>query len=260
MINFILPNFYSNYKFNNLLKRYIRMYPNYLNFNDQINIYGQQGNFPYSFWHGGINTNQDKSIVLYNQAIEYSNNFEMPLIFDYSNIYLSTNNFWIKDPHAKMILSLFENQGNFIKVSDLQTKELIQAEYPGYNFILKDINTNLIKDFSFIELNNDNNVENKNKVLYPLRVKCLKCTLNCLEQENLLQFNFFEESCFKSCSENHSSTLEVLQEYQEARKKGYTNFYFGEVLDNDIINLNQFLMEFFIKKEYQEHFKQEPLL
>lgn len=256
MINFILPHCYYNDTFNQNLRNYIRVYPQRLNFSERINIFAQYGNFPFSFWHGGINTNikQDK-LMLYSHINDYSNHLSMPIILDFSNNYLTLNKNWIYDPHIQMTLKLFDNQGNYIKVNSDIVQLQIQKFF-NYNFILKTDNLNNdinYQNYDFIETaQQDNNL--RNLILYPLRSKCCFCANNCHNEEELYQFTFSEKSIRTNCDYAYPTLEDVRQNYQMARSQGYTNFYFEEMPPKDIVNFNSFLLHFFIKPEFHQSF------
>lgn len=256
MINFILPHCFHNDNFNCYLREYIRIYPNRLNFPERVNIFAQQGNFPFSFWHGGINTNiKTDKLMLYPNLNDYSNHLSMPVILDFSNIYLPLIKTWIYDTHVQMTLKLFNNQGNYIKVSSNEIKLQIQEFFPNYNFILKneciDINNN--KDYEFFETQNLN-FQNHNKIIYSLRDKCKYCDIKCHEEEQLYQFSFSEQSVRTDCVVTYPNLDAVKNDYENARKQGYVNFSFGDMPVNDIQNFNNFLIHFFIKPEFHQFF------
>lgn len=262
MVNFILPHLYFNNRFNSFLKGYILSNPEKTNFTEKVNIFAEYGNFPFSFWHGGINTNSNsRKIFLQDKVSEYCNKSVMPIIIDCSNFYLNTSFKWLKDPHLKMILSEFENRGNYIKVSNSLVKDAIEKEYPGYWFILKynnDKEEKNLNNFSYIEiLNNIPSECKKSQILYPLLNRCKNCFEPCEEIENLYQFTFSSLSKISKCRVNSWDGEQILKEYKEARQKGYTYFYFGEVTAEELENFNNFLINFFIKPEYQDEFIME---
>lgn len=256
MINFILPQAYRNNIFNKHLKEYIATYPEHLTFKEKINIFAQEGNFPFSFWHGGINTcHEDKKIILQNEVCQFANDLNTPLILDFSNQFLDKYYQWIEDPHISMILKTFENRGNYILVNSDIILSTIQNRYPGYAFILK------FYQQSFDE-NNYDLIEGKtsynNKSIYPLFNKCFYCPqyMECLNQENAFQAMFSKESVASKCILKYPTLKDVIAEYKKGKLMGYHFFYFGDIPFKDLPSFNQFLMEFFIAPEYYGHFQE----
>ena len=256
MINFILPQAYRNNIFNKHLKEYIAAYPEHLTFKERVNIYAQEGNFPFSFWHGGVNTcHEDKKIILQNEVQSFSNDLNTPLILDFSNQFLDKCCQWIDDPHVNMILKVFENRGNYVLVNNDSILSIIKNQYPGYSFILK------FCQQSFNE-NNYDLIEGKtrynNKSIYPLFNKCFYCQQynECLSQENASQAMFSKESVISNCKLQYSILENVMTEYKKGKLMGYHYFYFGDIPVKDLPSFNQFLMEFFIAPEYYNHFQE----
>lgn len=259
MINFILPMLYENLNFNNYLTEYIKAYPEHLNYNN-INILAQSGNPPFSFWHGGLNTcAYSKRVLLYPELMNIVNfDTKTPIILDFSNIYLDINPNWIFDPHVKMILEVFSNRGNYIKVSNDCIRDRITTFYPNYYYIYKNYNNNLdainIDNYSYVEQASQSGCT-KTKIINILYNKCELCPKHCLEEENLAQFSFSQKSAIKECNISLFNINQLRERYESLRHKGISTFYFGDTItESDLGQFNQILILFFIKPEYRDHF------
>lgn len=264
MINFILPHCFDNQIFNTIFADYIHNFPEHLNFKERVNIYAYSGNAPFSFWHGGINTDYDNDVYLQPRMIDLSIKLNAPIILDFSNIYLDTNENWIKDPHIQMTLKTFENKGNFIKVSDSQIIETINQHTLGYDYILKlsdveNYNVDAIDKYQFIELHDLTFNSKKHNILYPLCNPCIDCPKKheCQMNENFYQYTFSGKTSIGQCSNFIFDAQEEYKKYCNARLQGYTMFYFDDIPISRLDNFNAFLVQFFIKPEYFQHFNKE---
>lgn len=253
MVNFILPNFYYNSRFNNYLANYIKVYPQHLNFSENINIFAQEGNFPFSFWHGKINTNQaDGEICLYPDMFEYKQNTITPIIFDCTNIYLSYNQLWLKDAHFQSVMNMFANSGCYVKTHDDSIRKAILDLHPHYFFITTN-EKEYDQNYDFIITNNCD-FKPYNKTIYTLNNRCEFCKKDCLQRENLNQFTFSSESLMTNCPISIFNVEQLSSQYEKSRKMGYTYFRFEEISINLIEEFNKTLLNFFIKPEFQENF------
>lgn len=263
MYYFILPYFYLNYKFNSKLLMYTYYHPERTNF--PANIKMSYGNFPFSFWNGGLNINKiNNHTVLYPEAIQFQIESNYPVIIDCSNSFLQAK--YLNDNYINMVLSIFENSNNFIKISDQKIKDNIVKKYPNYKFILssqffdnKDIelNQNYINQYNYIELSQylDKNIINKNKIICPLLNKCYQCNniQECLKQEHYNQINFSNKSQISNCLYNYDINL-LQQEFQQAKLDGYTIFQFQEPVWEQNEDFKKLLVLFFIKPQYHKDF------
>lgn len=263
MINFILPQLYKNVDFNTALFYYLRKYPERSNFSERINIFAQAGNFPYSFWHGGLNTNiVDNHIVLQSEAVHYYSNNPTLLMFDFCNHKLLETNTWIQDPHVKMVLNVFKNKGHLIKVPSIEIKEIIDKDFPGYDYVIQDCGQPFNPDdFLYISLETLNNeISIPNKSFYPILNQCVDCPnmMQCRDTENLFQYTFSEMSTRVECPKKDNKNVEqIYQEILDARHKGYRFFEFGDVPVEYLEKFNDVLINLLIKPEYREQFKWE---
>ena len=267
MINFILPQMYKNCKFNQSLCRYIKVHPERVvnDFSERVNIFAQAGNFPYSFWNGSINTDiVDNHIVLQTEAMQYYLSNNTLLMFDFTNLKLQESPSWIEDPHVKMVLNTFKNKGHLIKVVSSEIKDLIDGQFPGYDYVIEDIGQDYNSDnFLYISIGSlSSNIPRPLKTFYPVFNKCVSCEdcLKCKEIENLQQYAFCEASVKNQCSKPENWNADFWrEEILKARKSGYRFFEFGDIPIDKIEQFNFMLIDLLIKPEFRGSFKLEVL-
>jgi hypothetical protein len=59
------------------------------------------------------------------------------------------------------------------------------------------------------------------------------------------------------CSKFQFDAVKEREKYDAARLLGYSYFYFDDIPQSQLENFNNFLIKFFIKSEYIEHFQKE---
>lgn len=280
MLYFYLPYLSENFTLNNYLKLYVKYKDMSHIFNFDFRIIGQYGNFPYSFFSGDINTCLgDNNVVLYDAARNYCDGTAV-VVIDFSNIFIEEKD--LCDAKVKMVLDIFSERGNFISISNPEIKKLIEKEYKGYRFILSE-NLNLYSEipiegidslfeifevekielpsnYALSNLEKIKNIKNKNKIIIVLQNECSNCSYevykNCKIIEHNNQINFSKKSCIESCSEKIYPT-DIFNQMEYFKKLGFSNFKISPMFSYDMERFNRFLLDFFIKKEYQQMFMDE---
>lgn len=271
MIKIFLPYIYKNEEFyNNLIKK-----TKSHQFFKDIDFY-IYGNFPWSYWHGGKSINiNTKDVILEKNVNTFLNNFQLPFVFDLSNLNLIEND--LKDRKLNMILSIMNNGANKIICSDFNLINIIKEKYPYYNLIFSDnacsqtpftseminiiisegpfesiiLNPDLLDDnFNYTE------IIDKKKIIIKIGRACEKCSnyLNCLANEQYLQYNFSENSYFTQCNKykKFSDIAKSLKnEINYYHSLGFTNFILDELVPNtdNFKNFNLLLLYALNKKE-----------
>lgn len=271
MIKIFLPYIYTNEKFYEslLLKNKNKEF-----FKDfSFNLYG---NFPWSYWNGSKNTNiNSANIILDKDVKDILSKIEIPFAFDLSNLHLNKNDLY--DKKMNMIFSHMNNGAHKIICSDFDLIEILVKKYPFYDLIFSDkaclklpftsdiINTLLEQDMfeSIIidpllksdELDYEL-IEKKEKVIIKIGNSCKNCKeyKQCIEQEQYLQYNFFENSVFEKC-DKHISYNTIIKTIKEEilyyNKLGFTNFMIDEPIKkgNNLDRYNASLLYLFNKEE-----------
>lgn len=255
MIYFALSDFYNNLHLYNALEAFKRDNQDKMRFKFSISFI--RGNFPFSFWNGDKNTNIDKTILTYDDVINFMAKNMIPFCIDISNLALTKEDI-LYDNHLKMILTLLANQGHYIRLSNPEFIDLIKTNYTGYFYILSEYTSPYINyndlGFTYIEqpfqLNVLQNQNSDKRIIVTLRHPCAHCSyeqyLQCINKEQEYQINFSDKSILSNCNRLDYST-DINLEFDLQRKLGYNHFYIEET-DRD------FIVEFFIKPEYIKDF------
>lgn len=284
MINFTLPGFFYNFKINKYFETLNNEHKNFFK-NQNINFSSFTGNFPYTYWNGGYNNCQGKSLTYKDLiAFQLNNNYIAPIRFNCSNILINEYDF--EDTLMNVILEMYENGSNFIEVSNPTFFEFLKNKYPNYKYILSNnldliipFDSNIIdiclkdnlfyliqipyskaKDIEFLK-----KLSNKKNIEIPVTTSCnIDCYnfMKCLEKEHYNQYNFSENNIFKNCSYHKDCNLiKPLITLEEIEKiyipLGFNHFYFAEIINDKIDNYKNFLIAYFIKEEYQKIVLQE---
>lgn len=261
-----LPNFYSNYSFNNFFKRYISNPNNSKKLIAKFQIEYVYGAFPWSYWNGGHNTHIGQAVLTpqMNDIITHS---ASPVRLDYSNIYIKEHDLY--DVHENATLKqLFDTGGiyeisneilmNYITTQNKNMKYIISnnsqilnlfSEQSINNYILNDqielINIDNISELNLDEIINKNKIEiNINDCQQCDNIQKLQCNLS--EHTNI--YNLSSKTIYPTCSQS-CTIIDFYDELKPYLKKGIVHFK----INTNKYNLQDFnfkIITSFIKPEY----------
>lgn len=269
MINFILPNFFYNYKLN--IKFYELSYsnPEYFNFKNLVFI-GQEGQLPFCYWSGHNYNHSTAS--MWPKMQEFIDMKELstsglPLYFDCSNLLLLETDYY--DCKLNNLIQFFSTGSNKLIVSDPNFCSYLSENFNFYhligseNYHLLDVEKKNLNSLERIKCNYNQLNEDYYKEIPKRQIEvnicsfCSNCSkeqqLECqrtLSQEVLM---FSETTLLKECASGHPIILSTDQ-IIELNKKGYINFY----IDNAAIGItdyeafSQLYLDIFIKPEYKD--------
>ena len=277
MFNFTLTNLYNGYIINNYFNQYISSKTNVLK--DNISFNQIAGSFPFNTWNGGLNGNYDK--IPLNRDIDslFSSNQAHCLRINFANLNITKADF--ENNFNRIILEHGCNGSTVIEIANLELYEWIKHNYPAYNkfvlsanaweildfspemldvildnpdFILATIPTKYAKDMEYLS-----QIQHKSKIEIEINPICpviCKNYSNCLESENLLQYEFSEASNFTVCKKcfpyhRNPQTMNLEQLKKTYFPLGINHFKLAETPWNKIQSYFIFLIKYFIKPEYQ---------
>ena len=280
MIDFVLPDYYYNFKIINFL---VDLSQNPEFFRQPVHFSAASGQFPFSIWNGQYNiiqgTTYGGKYFPVKRDYECYKNLSIPIRLNCSNVCLEEDMF--TDEHMNVILKCNDNMSNFIELSNLNLLDYIQAHYKYYRFVFSD-NADLLYPFtpelidkiiSFdkfekiklpIRFNKDFDTlkvfQNKNKLELTVNSLCpIDCPsfANCHIKNDEAQTNFSELNVFNNCAktadyiwslENTISLDEIKEIYEPL---GYHHFNFASIgsIDNSF-NKILFFFNYFFKDEY----------
>lgn len=240
---FSFKDYYTNYNFYNTLIRLLREHEEYFRYNFYIDYCDLT--FPFSFWNGSENSNIYHDIYLEPALSEFNQKVMSPLCFDLSNLFLKPTDLY--DAHLRVILSIFANEGHYIRIANPELIPLIQEKFSGYFFILSNIVETSLPNFRFIEYFDPAEVIDKKNAVISLGNKCQNCNkeqyLTCLSQEQTSQYNFSMISTIQNCSQQYN-VRQFHQDLKTYLSNGFQHFKI-EITDTDI------LLGLLVKPEYQ---------
>lgn len=271
MIQLILPRFFENFNFYNLLQQYIKNNSNKLKFNFNLLM---TGSFPNTLWNGNINSTYEQ-LVLYDELTNKLNNTNIPIILDFSNSLLEE--FDINDIYGNLILKNGNSGGHMVSITSPQLHTYIIETYPEYNCILSknifylhnssDINlfnsTLLSNQFKYVEIpieynNNEKylmSLTSPQKTIITLLNKCNNCNnlSNCVLIENELQLKYSNKTILDKCPQqlidySNDNILEQLINYYN--RFSIENFQLDSPPEDKIKQFNHFLVINLIKNEF----------
>lgn len=279
MLYFTLPNFYSSGIVHNLLYREYMSHPDHFKAPTTF-LYGE-GNFPYQIWNGGLNTNQGTGAYYAEFRVCFENS-SLNTRLNFSNCRLIESDY--KDTMGNVILDMYNSSGAAIEIADFNLMSYIQEEYGNYDFICSrnlqlynDMTPDLIDrlaesnqfkmigipDFKCTDFDFLKNIHNKSKIEITVNPRCpynCKNYANCRLREHTNQLTY-SATTIAQCGDRYSyfssnkqlmTIQDLIEQYQSI---GITHFRF-----EDFSNLNEsnitfnalFLIEYFIKPEYQK--------
>lgn len=277
-INFSLPNFFINFRTNDIFFTIVKTHPEFLK-NPNVNFLSAHGQFPYCYWNGGININEGPG-AYYTDFINCGDSSNIPLRFNFSNLMLTKEDF--DNVMANLILDLNGNGSNEIELSNLELFNYLRENYPVYSRYIFSKNADIISEmtpevinaliesdnFSLIELpvyynGNFEQLKQIQKrkyielVINPICNKTCNNFNNCRLKENISHYNYSRESIYCNCTARHKfnknpdliSLEEIEKDYLPL---GIFNFKIEDFPRNEPdINYCDFLVQYFIKPEYQ---------
>lgn len=276
MIYFTLPNFYFNFKHNEFFCELLQNYPKYFK-NENITLYKATGNFPYSYVNGGYNVNYGP-MALYNDFVMAPQSMHCGLSLNCSNIHIQPEDY--ENTMMNLILQLNNNGSHYIEVSDINFAKYLKEKYPYYKLILSK-NINLIKILSADEYNMiiDENIfdiiqipeyrvydidflsqlHQKSKIELTVNSICqLTCQnyIQCALYNQQAQYNFSSENrqflCkYRTPYHNNGNRISLEDIEKTYKPMGFIRYTFDDIVNNDIDDLLIFLVDYFIKDEYQ---------
>ena len=277
MFNFTLTNLYNGYSINNYFNQYISSRMHMLKENIHFNQIA--GTFPFNSWNGGLNGNYDK-IPLNNDIMAlFTANQAHCIRMNFANLHIEECDF--ENNFNRLILEYGANGSTIIEVSNLKLYEWIKEKYPIYNkfvlssnawevldltpemldvildnpdFILATMPRQYAKNLEYLS-----QIRNKAKIEIEINPICpMICNnfSNCLNHENLLQYEFSDNSNFaicKKCFPYHANpqTLELEDLKKTYFPLGINHFRLAETPYTKIQTYFLFLIKYFIKPEYQ---------
>lgn len=285
MFNFSLSNFYNGHIINRIFLDIASNDRKILK--DTIYFNQITGTFPFNSWCGGLNSCLDGNISLYEEIAQCFNNYEKSLRLDFSNIFLEEEDFY--NNYNRIMLEHGRAGSTVIEVSNLKLYEYIKEHYPTYNkFVLSSnawslmdltpemVNTILEnQDFQLVSLPPAvaedveflQQIKAKNKIeicVNPLCPLMCKEYNNCVLIENQAQYNYSINSVMSQCgrrfvySKNkQTKNLEDLKSFYFPL--GITHFKLATCQTTQMIDYFIFLINYFIKPEYQQKILEDNL-
>ena len=286
MYNFTLANFYSAFKINNLFMDMV--YNNKDCLKEKINFNQIAGSFPFNIWNGDMNSCLNGNIVTFSEMDQCFEAYTQAIRLNFASIVLEKEDFF--NNYNRMMLEKGQNGATAIEISNLQLYEFIKEKYPHYNkFILSPVAWEIIDltpemvnvilenpDFQLVslpvKLANDfdyiSQINQKNKIEICINPVCpINCKKHseCVLVENSNQYDFSIASVFNTCSRVHSyrnnpqiMSLDTIKETYI--KKGITHFRLASCPNADVMQYFIFLVNYFIKEEYQQEFLENGMI
>lgn len=278
MFNFTLTNLYNGYAINNFFMEYITSNRHMLK-EDMISFNQIAGSFPFNTWNGGLNGNYDKIPLNKDISLLFTHAAPQCLRLNFANLHIEETDF--ENNFNRIILEYGANGSTIIEIANLKLYEWIKEKYPIYNKFVLSPNAWEVLDFTpemldvildnpdFIlatipkkyakELGYLSQIRNKSKIeieVNPICPAICKNYSDCIENENLLQYEFSESSNFAVCNKcfpYHRNPQIV--ELEELKKMyfplGINHFKLAETPYTKIQTYFIFLVKYFIKPEYQ---------
>lgn len=279
MLYFTLPNFYSSGTIHNLLYKEYMANPSHFKIPVTF-IYGE-GNFPYQIWNGGLNTNYGTG-AYYSEFRACFENYALNTRLNFSNCRLVETDYY--DTMGNVILDIYNSSGATIEIADFNLMEYIKNHYENYDYICsrnlqlyKDMTPELIDqlieseqfkligipDFKCIDFEFLKKIKHKSKIEITINPRCLydcKNHINCYLRENTNQLTYSSKS-IAQCGDRYpyfSSNKQIISVEDLAKNYesiGITHFRFEDFsnLNENNITFNAlFLIDYFIKTEYQK--------
>lgn len=227
MIKYILPNFYSDYSCNMVIKD---------KFFTTRNLAGIQGTFPFSIFNGSYNNIQNDSLAVYEDFIDSIDSYGIlanMTLLDFGNTQLIPTDY--KDSYGKVILEEFSHRKNFyFEVSVESFIEYLIEEYPMIQLILHQNYTSQHSSAEIQELINK----------YPKHIKgiIISSMNECKSVTGVIKFYLVSLSNCHHCNQfqncikfDQEATLEYSVASQFANCSNRKNIY-----PDDIVNKIQY--------------------
>lgn len=276
MIEIYLPYFFDEFYFNEFFYYITKTNKDKLKL--PLVVTGAYGNFPYTPANGGFNNN-DNYRPLYNDYVSLSDTSSLPIIFDFSNLYL--NKYDYDDTVLNLILSLNNSGSNSILLSSMELHEKIKKEYNNnYHFIfsslinfLYPIDSNVINEltqkidyvelpFNFIK-DDLKNIKNKKQIIVPIGLEpCSSCKKikQCIQFENSSCLNFSIKSSFLNCNKikNYDDNY-LIEQIQFFKNLGFSKFKLAisSLKEDRKKQYEDFLIKSFFKNEFHNEILEE---
>lgn len=248
-----LPYFYQNKKFNQFFSEYVKKNQNKLK--QPFFIDYCYGSFPWSYWNGGKNNNYGQNI-LFPEMVSIIKNYNMPICIDWSNCFLSEQDFC--DIHEKATIKA-SLDSTYFEISDLMLLKHINKNNLNNKIIFSNSSDILYKDISFDNLVQQDYIylsQNLNtSLIEKVEINiggCYNCPIQvqeeCTKIEQASIYSFSEQSKKINCiySYENKNYYDLILPFL---KKGYTHFR----INTNYYNLNNFnllLINSFIKEEF----------
>ena len=277
MIYLSLPHMHRSFNFNNFLKEHVtENKQNNKIFKVPFEIEMVYGSLPFSYWNGDLNNNYNSinsKFLLYNDIDLFFQNSFIPVCIDCSNLLLEETD--LNDIHQNVILSLGNNSGNYVEVSNLAILNYVKEKYNNYGFVLSknadlaypfnsEIINNFIKEDLFYLINLPDRmkqdteelkkISNKNKIAITIGNRCCSCDKEkisqCLLQEQENQFRYSGHTVYNCKYINDYSAINLLDEIDYYRNLGFSHFKLDAPPYNKIELFQIYLLQNLISPEY----------
>lgn len=268
MYYFTLCDFFYNYEVINYFINLLDQHPEYfINSNICFNCY--QGSYSYFYFNGDFNNNNGPTTLAPNFKTR-ENLDKKPIRFSMSNLYIENND--IYNCYLNSLLKEFDQQGNYIEVSNLDFLNYLKSNFT-YNYILsKNIfftlspeinNINQIleenKDiFSLIQLPNNyplnkiKELNNKKLLEITINPNCINCKnyAACWLKEFEYQINYSNKSNFCNCDKYNENVI-LIKDLDDYFKLGINHFIIKSNPQHNAEDYLAFLINYFIKDEFK---------
>lgn len=207
------------------------------------------GNFPYVYFNGDININNDDNIITYRDYGNYVVGTSFPVRFMLSNIFLTEWDYKY-DLRVKSILDYYCNMNYQIEISDLRIAQYYKDIYDyQYQYILSKnffyenpINLEILEQIekldifhliclptNLLNLEQLKQIKNKNKYELVVGDKCGNCSIiqqkNCNHIENEAIYNFSKYSLYNICPNiGYQSNESIIEDIKFYHKLGFNQF------------------------------------
>lgn len=280
MIYFSLPNLYNHvflikkiFSFNTKTKDILK-YP--------IHFITVEESLPFCYLSGGVNINQNFILTQpeLQDTIKYNG---ITKRLNFSNLYINEND--LKDEYFNLLLNTYNNNSNWIEISNLPTAINLKNQNIPFDLIFSNnadilfpfstdvINTiieqNIFKLISlpaYINLNTFNLKEIVHKKYLELTINnpcgnCpISCQQDCIKNEHNSIYNYSNHSQYNNCTNfipyNNIKTINISLEdiQQKYLPLGITHYKLNNLPNttNAFINFIFFFVNYFIKEEYQQ--------
>lgn len=287
MIYFSLPNLYNH---TNLILKICELNKQIEKFKIPVQFVSIYESIPFCYLCGGININTNYILNYSDLQNKVNKHFGLTKRLNFSNLYIEKND--SKDEYFNLLLQLYENNSNWIEISNLPLAIELKEQNLLFDFIFSDsadvlfpfsednINTiidqNIFKLISLPSYLNFNNfdlskIQHCKFIELTINNICNNCSINlqkdCIKNEHNSIYNFSNNSHFLTCPNcsmyNDLNTINIsIDDIQNIYLPlGITHYKLNNFpnIPNAFIDFIFFFVNYFIKEEYQQ-FVLEKLL